>query len=772
MRTSLGLTILGMGLLGMFLVIITSEVYQQFALNNQQDIFYERSKLKVDAVLEDAVNNAIKIGIATQGNPNFKQLFGNASKDNLLELLDQQFQRAPVTLNHVQLSKIYALDKEFNSITSSTEGHRDFSGNAVPCQDLISKSSQRQGASQLKPASSLCIVNNNPYIAAITPIGDLPLQGYLLVLTDPVFSLINAEKKLDFPIRLSLPGGQLVTQSTDWPQPQADNIFFSEYKLQTPDGRAYLNVFFATGVSNLMIKLANTRKIILISGAVITLFITLLALLILQRTAISPLKALSRHLRQIREDKSNIGNQLEIIGSAEIAGLTVDFNDMSKELRSLYNTLESMAFSDPLTNMANRALFYNRLEQASSETERYNTSFAIFVMDLDRFKNINDTLGHHIGDLVLQEIARRLMKIERKSDTVARLGGDEFAFLLPAIENETSIKMAANKVIEALSSPVIIEPHRLYIGASIGIVLCPHNGTEASGLMRRADIAMYQAKKKGEDFVFYTPAMNSQNLFELTIEAELENAISSDNFELHYQPKIDIAKKSVVGAEALIRWLHPEHGLIMPDKFIPLAEQSGMINQVTQWVLDKAVQQCAEWHSLGLKIGIAINLSAFSLNDSSLHDIISATLQKNNLPAQYLTLELTESAIMSDASTALKILTNLDSMGVRLAVDDFGTGYSSLAYLKRLPVDEIKIDKSFVMDMMENVNDEVIVRSTIDLAHNMGMKVVAEGIENHQTWYKLSELHCDFAQGHYLSKPSSATELNQWLQQSPWGINK
>jgi diguanylate cyclase (GGDEF)-like protein len=585
---------------------------------------------------------------------------------------------------------------------------------------------------------------------------------------NPANNILRATEDIGSPIRLNLPGGELVGQSANWPAAPTEEIIFTEYDLRTPEGAPYLKVAVAGEISELLKKLSRTRKLILVTGTLITLVITLLALYLVQRVAVRPLQALGDHLRRIREDKSNIGKQLAVTGGLEIAGLTTDFNRISNELRALYNTLENMAFSDPLTNMPNRALFYNRLDHAISETERYNTPFAVFMMDLDRFKNINDTLGHHIGDLLLQETGKRLQQVVRKSDTVARLGGDEFAIILPTIEHNESVNKAAEKIIAALSVPIMVEGHSLNIGASIGIVHCPHDGTDANLLMRRADVAMYQAKKNDMGYTIYNAAMDSQSLFELTIEAEINRAMDNGNFQLHYQPKIDMRKNCIAGAEALLRWKHPEHGMIPPDQFIPLAEKSGTINKVTRWVLQQALAQCAAWHDIGIKINVAVNLSAYSLKDNGLCDMISQALEEARVAPQYLTLELTESAIMSDASAALKTLIQIDAMGVRLSVDDFGTGYSSLAYLKRLPVDEIKIDKSFVMDMTSNASDAVIVRSTIDLAHNMGMAVVAEGIESQKIMDALRHMNCDVGQGYFLSKPVPAAELQQWLAASPW----
>jgi diguanylate cyclase (GGDEF)-like protein len=771
MRTSLGLTILVMGLIGMVLAIATGEAYRHLALENQRAAFVELAKLKVDDIIQEVTDDTVQLGVTAQGAPGFKQAFRKGEIEDVVRQLDQHFHRAFVTLGRVNLAKIYALDKNYQLITSSSEGHPDFSSSEPACQGLLASSTHRQGAERLKPVSRLCQTNGNPYIAVLTPIGGLRLQGYLLLIVNPIGNIAAAEQGLGTPLRISLPAKhQQIAQSESWPAKIEDNILLASYLMQTVNGDPYLQLTFASDISELLQRLAKTRNIIFTIAIVVIILTALLVLVTFNRTALLPLRKLAQHLRLVQQDKSLLGQPVKVHGNAEVAELAADFNNMSSELHALYKALENMAFTDTLTGMANRALFYNRLEQAVLNMQRYKSQFAVFMMDLDRFKNINDTLGHHFGDQILQEVAQRLQGVLRKSDTVARLGGDEFAALLPSVEYEDGITIVAEKIVEVMSKPIVIEGHSLTIGVSIGVVHCPRDGDNPNLLMRRADVAMYKAKRQSKGYLFYEQSMDSHSLFELTMEAELRKAVEAGSFELHYQPKIDIQSKRILGVEALIRWIHPEHGFIAPDQFIPLAEQSGLIHPITEWVLNTALAQANKWQRQGMDIGVAVNLSAYSLNDATLLDMVATALAVSDVPARLLTLELTESAIMSDASCALDILTRLDAMGVRLSVDDFGTGYSSLAYLKRLPVDEIKIDKSFVMDMMEDANDAVIVRSTIDLAHNMGMKVVAEGIENSEIWDRLSELHCNMGQGFYMCRPCQAKDLAQWLEESPWGL--
>jgi predicted signal transduction protein with EAL and GGDEF domain len=351
----------------------------------------------------------------------------------------------------------------------------------------------------------------------------------------------------------------------------------------------------------------------------------------------------------------------------------------------------------------------------------------------------------------------------RDSDTIARFGGDEFAILLPTA-NETQSTMVAEKVATALADPFHIEGQQLYTSASIGIASYPQHGHDASTLIQHADIAMYMAKKSTAGWALYDSVQDRHSIGRLGLMAELRHAVDKNSLELHYQPKCDINTGETQSAEALLRWNHPEHGFIPPEEIISLAEQTGFIHEITVWVLETAIKQATQWIKKGIKLNIAVNLSAHNLQDEKIVKFIRELLAETGFSPKYLTLEITENAMMSDPEHAVKILGHLSAMGIRLAVDDFGTGFSSLGYLKRLPVNELKIDKSFVFDMVKNDNDAVIVRSTIDLAHNLGLKVVAEGVEDKDTMDLLKILRCDTAQGYLISKPIPAKDFEAWLK--------
>lgn len=435
--------------------------------------------------------------------------------------------------------------------------------------------------------------------------------------------------------------------------------------------------------------------------------------------------------------------------------------------------LEHLAMHDSLTGLPNRALLQDRLQQAIFVGQREEKSVALLMMDLDRFKEINDTLGHHIGDMVLKEVGERLQGLLRKSDTFARLGGDEFAVVLPATDTDHS-KEAADKLLKALEAPFVIEGHNLYIGASIGIVFYPDHGEDSSTLLQRADVAMYVAKNAQSGHCIYSPDHDQNSLQNLVLMGQLRRTIENEELLLYYQPKISYRTGRISGMEALVRWYHPQHGFIPPDEFIPIAEYTGLIKPLTIWVINAGLRQYVEWRRQGLdlKINMSVNLSARTLLDARFPAEVDKLIKRWGIEPEYIELEITESAVMADPDQALRILKQLDSLGIRLSIDDFGTGYSSLAYLKKLPVDEIKIDKSFVMNMTTDESDSMIVRSTIDLAHNLGLSVIAEGVENKEILEMLHTLGCDGAQGYYLCHPLPAAEFISWLNTSKWELDE
>ena len=442
--------------------------------------------------------------------------------------------------------------------------------------------------------------------------------------------------------------------------------------------------------------------------------------------------------------------------------------------------LQHQAMHDALTGLPNRALLHDRLGQALLVARRERTPLALLLLDLDRFKEVNDTFGHHVGDALLVEVAARVQGVVRASDTVARLGGDEFAVLLPG-DDAAGAGRAASSILAALDAPTTVEDHALHLAGSIGIALYPAHGADAATLLRQADIAMYVAKRTHSGHVVYDATHDQHTPERVARVAALRAAIKRGELVLHYQPKVEPRTGRLAWVEALVRWSHAPFdpasaaaggapGLLLPDEFIPLAEQTGLIGPLTRWVLDTALRQVGAWGRAGLPLGVEVNLSAWDLRDPGLPPAIAELLATHGVAPARLRLELTEGTLMVDAARTLAVLSRIAAMGVGIAVDDFGTGYSSLAYLKRLPVTELKIDKGFVLTMATDETDAAIVASTISLGHSLGLRVTAEGVEDRVTWERLAALGCDLAQGYYVSPPLPPAALARWLEAAPWTV--
>lgn len=446
--------------------------------------------------------------------------------------------------------------------------------------------------------------------------------------------------------------------------------------------------------------------------------------------------------------------------------------DQTSELRAQATVFEHQAMHgtthDALTDLPNRVLMHDRLERAISSAQHEKHYSALLLLDLNRFKEINNTLGHHQGDLLLKQVATRLRGVVQEPDSVARVGGDEFAILLAKIATPEAALQMARRTQNALNAPFTIGGLALDIRVSMGVALYPEHGVDADTLQQHAEVAMHAAKQRKDAVLMYAPALDEYSPYRLTLTSELRQGIDHNQLLLHYQPKITLSNGEVFGVEALVRWQHPRHGLMHPNDFIPLAERTGLIKHLTSWVLNQALQQCRVWQQEKMDMTVAVNISAQALLDLDLPDIIAGRLAAYDLSAQSLILEITESAIMADTDRALRILTRLAEMGVRLSIDDFGTGYSSLAYLSKLPASEIKIDRSFVAAMTDHENDAMIVRATIDLAHNLGLMVIAEGVESSNIFAELKALGCDAVQGYYISPPLDTQKLTIWMRDSTW----
>ncbi len=501
---------------------------------------------------------------------------------------------------------------------------------------------------------------------------------------------------------------------------------------------------------------------LLLLTAIATLIAALGSVLTARRIT-GPLRGLTDTAKQLGQ--GDYTGHLEIKREDEIGELSRAFESMRDGISQRELEIRRLAYWDTLTDLPNRAQFVNQLTTAIQQAKRSGVSCQILMMDLDRFKTVNDVLGHTFGDALLREVATRLKhQLSGSENSVARLGGDEFAVLLPNADVRAAQDVARH-FLKLMELPISLEDQNVDLGAGIGIAGYPMHGSDAESVLSRAELAMYASKRGSSGAVVYDPSIDRSSEQSLSLLSELRRAVDRKEFRLQVQPKIHLGSGHVVGIEALIRWVHPERGLIYPDEFIPFAEKTGFIRVITLWVLEESAALCSTWIAQGVFLKVSVNLSARDLLDLELPAKVAEIMLRHRVTPASFCLEITESTIMEDPVRALHTLERLNTMGFELAIDDFGTGYSSLAYLKRLPVDELKIDKSFVMNMALDANDAQIVRSTIDLGHNMGLRVVAEGIESEIVWNLLTAMGCDQGQGFFISRPIASEDLAGWIDQ-------
>ncbi|GIX24463.1 MAG: phosphodiesterase [Caldimonas sp.] len=493
------------------------------------------------------------------------------------------------------------------------------------------------------------------------------------------------------------------------------------------------------------------------------------------RRITTPVRALAQAAERL--GRGDYGSPIAIEAADEIGDLAQALEHMRQSVDAQQREITRLAYWDGLTGLPNRAQFRVSASAALAEAQRpvvlrpgdrrdgASTHVSVLMLDMDRFKHVNDVLGYDIGDDMLKQVARRLAQVcMRQGDLVARLGGDEFAVLLPGADTLGALRVA-ERVAAALEAPLVLQDQTIDLRASIGVATSPDHGQDADTLLNRAEVAMYAAKRRGAGALSYDPALDSGSARTLSLLGALRRAIDQGELRLALQPKVSLRTAAIEGAEALVRWQHPQRGWVPPMEFIPFAEQTGFIRSLTAWILDECLRTWRVLQAQGLAVPLSVNLSTRDLMDLDLPQKFASALQRHGVPAEALCLEITESAIMDDPARAQLTLQHLHEMGVRLAIDDFGTGYSSLAYLKRLPVDELKIDKSFVMQMDRDSDDAKIVRSTVDLAHNLGLSVVAEGVETPSHWRVLRGLGCDYAQGYLIARPLSVAQFATWASQ-------
>ncbi len=747
------------------------------------------AQLATFAVVQFATERSVrsKLGDDLQVGERVWQQFHDNRGDQLLESVlvladDYGFKSAVASGDAATMAS--ALDNQASRIGAdralllAPDGHW-LAGGATPAsaQALAAMLQQAQTAGS---AQSMVVLDGKLYQFALVPVQAPSLVAWVALgsrindsyagdfrkLTSLDASFVRADGAQTQMFASSLPAdgraalAMLPPASTEGAQVRnlalADRHYFSVSRALPTGGGEPVHVVLQGSLDEAMAPFAALRNRVLLLSALAGL-VALMVAWFVARSVSEPVAKLALAARRIA--RGDYSQPIDAKGHDEFADLGHAFDGMQQGIAQREAQILFQAGHDSLTGLPNRALALDALASAIALT---GSSRAVLMVDLDRFKEINDTLGHAFGDRVLNEAGKRLSQAVRSGDLVARLGGDEFLVLLEDVTAAQALPRA-QELLAALREPLDLVSTRINLDASIGMALYPEHGDSAETLLRRADIALYDAKLVRQGVAVYESGRDEVHLRQLQLMSDLRDSIARGQLRLQFQPKVEIASGSVLHAEALVRWTHAQLGAIRPDEFIPLAERSGFIHELTRFVLENSLAQAARWREGGLDLGIAVNLSAIDLMDADLPDFVIDCLGRHAIPPGRLILELTESALMRDVNYAVRMLHRLRAIGIRLAIDDFGTGYSSLAQLKRMPVDEIKIDKSFVMQMTEDSDDAVIVRSTIELGHNMGLRVIAEGVESQDSLSLLDKLGCDMAQGYFLSPPLDSDALVLWV---------
>jgi len=747
------LAIILLGLISAVTVYVNARTYRELAFDFQRQYMTQLVAAESTDILSANAMTARRLGLRIQGLDSFRLPFAAGDAVAVSAVLDEQFRQAPVTSNAINLVEVYAFDRDFRLVGASARKREN--KNSIICPDLPGKMQQRQGADRLKPLYELCLFGGKPYQASMAPAGGLVPDGYLQVVTDPVQKLSRIGSRLKMPVRISLPDTQVVFVSPDWALDSKAHDVRVDYILQTGDSRPALEIAVLRNADNLVRQIEKTNNRLLLIVALILLATVVLALLLVRYSVLKPLRDLSYQLMEEWTGRKG--------GTGEIAVPDKNTPVSFHALGELYETLHDMAIRDPLTGIYNRALMEDRLKQLLAEHRRTPGVAAILLIDMVRFKYVNDLLGHHTGDLLLKDVVARISGELRESDTLARLGGDEFVVILPNTDTE-QVQQVAQKIIQSMEREFEVEGRKLVASVSIGIALMPEHGDDVDTLLRNADYAMYSAKENKQGYVIYDPSKTDDiALARMRLDGVLNEDIEQNDLYLVYQPVVDMQTDAVSYIETLVRWRQPDGKILMPEVFVRVAEQSGLIRQLSEWVIETACRELADMQQDNPGLCAGINLSMHNLHDLNLISKIRTALEQNKLMPAALLLEITETGVMLDPNQVIKTLDQLAAIGVRLSIDDFGTGHSSLLHLRRLPVHTLKVDKSFVIDMDSDEENASIVRATIDLAHSLGLSVTAEGVETGVVLEMLKEMGCDFCQGYYVGRPMMQHDMRAWL---------
>lgn len=750
--SGLVIAIVLLGVVSAVTVYMNAQTYRDLAFNFQRQHMSQLLESEVAEILDEQAAFARRMGLNIQKDAGFRVAFDSSDNAALGQVLQTAYHRAPVTSGQIDAVGIYVFDINFTLLGYSFRESAVSDYSEPVCAGLAGRMQARSGAERLKPLNELCLHEGQLRAATIVPVGGLLPTGFLQVVYDPLAGIGKLAERLKMPVLIKDAAGSRVFGSPGWEEASMANHVQSGYSLETTTGAPVLEIIAARNADELIVEIDRTNDRLLIIVALALLLSVGLALLIVRYSVFKPLQSLSYQLkaRWARSDETGMDNSKDS---------PVSFHALGE----LYETLRDMAIRDPLTGTYNRALLEDRLSQLIVEHHRKPAIAAILLIDMVRFKYVNDMLGHHTGDLLLQKVVARIANVLRESDTLARLGGDEFVVLLPDTDAGQA-EQVVQKIIQSMQREFEVKGHKLSASVSIGIALMPEHGEAVDELLRNADYAMYRAKSGNMGYAIHDPTTIDHIVAtRMNLDGMLNEDIGRNDLFLVYQPVIEFASGRIHYLEALVRWRQPDGRILMPDSFIRAAEQSGLIKQLSEWVIDAACRELASLQVIDPDLRSGINLSMHNLHDFKLMMRIEDALSRHKLSADSLLLEITESGVMLDPDQVIEILEQLAAMGLKLSIDDFGTGHSSLVHLRRLPVHTLKVDKSFVVDMDSDDENASIVRATIDLGHSLGLTVTAEGVETRTVHDLLKGMKCDYYQGYYNGKPMTLTELERWL---------
>jgi diguanylate cyclase (GGDEF)-like protein len=754
--SALILAIILLGVISAVTVYVNARTYRELAFNFQRQYMTQLVAAEAADILSEEARGARRLGLRIQGLDSFRRLFAAGDTGGVSAVLDAQFRQAPVTSNAVNLVELYAFDGDYTLAGASSREAHD---NGIICPDLVARLKLRQGAQRLRPLYELCLFGGKPYLASIAPAGGLVPTGYIQIITDPVPKITRIGSRLKMPVSISLADDTPLSVTSNWTVDSEAHDVKADYILLAGDSRPALKISALRNADSLVMQIDKTNNRMLMIVALIIIATVVLALLLVKYSVLKPLRDLSHQLMDEWAGRKHESGEL----SVSEKDMPVSFHALGE----LYETLHDMAIRDPLTGIYNRALLEDRLKQLIVESRRTPGHAAVLLIDMVRFKYVNDLMGHHTGDLLLKDVVMRIAGEVRESDTLARLGGDEFVVILPDTDLDQA-KQVAEKIIQSMDSEFEVEGHKLTASVSMGIVLMPEHGDDVETLLRNADYAMYLAKESKLGYAIYDPSTTDNvALARMSLDGVLNEDIDQNDLYLVYQPVIDIKTGGISYLETLLRWRQPDGKILMPEIFIRVAEQSGLIGQLSEWVIENACRDLAVLQQDNPGLCIGVNLSMHNLHDFNLIEKIRSVLERYQLMPAALLLEITETGVMLDPNQVIKTLDQLAAIGVRLSIDDFGTGHSSLLHLKRMPVHTLKVDKSFVINMDSDEENASIVRATIDLAHSLGLSVTAEGVESGVVLDMLKDMGCDFSQGYYVGKPIMLQEMQVWLSGRP-----